>query len=595
MFTWLNLILISGLLRAEVLSPPSTSNIIEEVDDEESGDEKPIETKTVKLESKLFHSIVCTLNGVSEESKLTIYQVVRYISDKLKGRPFTIFDKENQELCKQAIKHFIKQLKILLLLKAEVSKNPTYNAQFLIAKEYARTMALSDLLVSCLAIDAKDIEATKRTLSENSEWNITITYALFNLEEQAKSVINLVNLNINDKSTKDNFTEAASQYAKVKASGQNYPRSENYFISFFGNEVLGAIKDVPEGQCLKKAIYLPKYKKWLLFHMDKKDKKIYQDSEIAYYSVLQKIQEMVTERISELQKANGIQLINPKFYEELDSDPNVSKVLIKIGPKKVTVGDLKRSIEKLRPNVNPDDLLAQYKQQGNPEYGKQLCLQALNFSVKLVIQSMIAEELNLHLDNEGLYQEYVKANEEIEFIRLLENLIKQEVTNNDIAEAFKLALADPEKKQTFSDTMKFRGIYLGLESKDILDRLKLRILHSDKESLEQFIKQLVLDYSIYPVSSEADLGQYSFNERRNKVTKMFGDFYELNTGSRVEDVKPNTFYFAISREKELYHLIFIKDVYKEDVTLDEKAPELEVSLVDKKIEDMLSKVTIHRK
>jgi hypothetical protein len=578
---------ILGLIHT---GPMPVVNSVKDEQGEEDDEEEVLQFKQQEGVTKnTVFGIGYTFAGTTYTDWITVYQFFNYIKEKLNNRPFTLLDKENQELFRQAVAYFERQSRIKAVILKMLASQPELASRYQAAQRTAEVLAKSDLLLSCIEVSKEELEELKEQLQKQQEISVVLTYAMVNTEDQANYILGFVDLGVNlSKTIKENFVEAASEYCKTKTLGGSYMASQNQLISVLGNEALTAVLSTNEGDCVK--VYLPKYKKWYVCYLDKKEKKVYSDSEVSYLGTLQKNQDLVTSKIGDLTNGGQIEVLKPKFYEELDSSADMNAIVVKVGEEKITVADVKRVIELLKPNVDVDALLAQYK--SDPEYRKQFCTQALNIAIRLVVSAIIAEENELHIKNSTLYQEYLKGKQEMEMERLLDLYAEKLTTRDQVMKEFEAGVQDPERRKYLTDTTKLKGFYLGLENKAILDKLKLILLDTqnknNNQNLLQKMKQLISDYSIYQVA-DGESNQ-KFDDRKRKIELSFGELYALSGGS-PDELKANSFYSSKVSDREVYHLVYLEDLYKEDVTISEWT-EIQKRAVQKIKDQLMSEVQL---
>ena len=82
-----------------------------------------------------------------------------------------------------------------------------------------------------------------------------------------------------------------------------------------------------------------------------------------------------------------------------------------------------------------------------------------------------------------------------------------------------------------------------------------------------------------------------FDDRRYRLEKTLGAFYDLVNGEKAGEIKSDSVYTATYPDKGLYALIYVTEVYKEDVTLAEYKKFIVDRLTKRQIDLELREVT----
>ena len=565
--------------------------------------QETVNFKQVNLKNSQVVGIQTKYKGITTETPLSIYQIFKFITKSLKGRALSLLDKENKDLLHQAINSFINKVKIKRIIGVMPD---TLKSQKRISID---DLAKSELWNALLQINDEDKANVRDKLGEGMRTGVSLTYALINKAEQARSIIDFVNLNVKDHSithsTRDSFVEVASEYSKIEVI--DYLLPNEYLGYTLGPEIIDEVAKVNEGNCNVEPIYLSKERKWIVFHIDKKQDINYSDNDIEHLALQEKRRDLIQDKINELKQSGQFKVLNKNFYEELDSDADTNRVLIQIGPKLLTVASLKHGIELLFPKTNADDLIRYYKQT-NPAYGKELCNQAIDYVAKIMIISILAEEEDLVEKNPDLYNEFKESLEYNDNESVLYTIMRSKVSDKDVMNEFNKLMSSSEFQGIIGEDTKVKGIYVVVKSKDILDRLKLRISSFKSKNttpgqMESLMTQLVSDYSIYADSTLDDKVKQSktmkiktddrahFDDRRYRLEKTLGAFYDLVNGEKAGEIKSDSVYTATYPDKGLYALIYVTEVYKEDVTLAEYKKFIVDRLTKRQIDLELREVT----
>lgn len=541
-----------------------------------------VEFQIVPMNLSDMLSLCLTVDGKGKPRILRIISANEIISvcfEISQGAPFPLSKNEVDQLFSAALTKIADYSIVYATVQSMAAKDPEKASQLKNLTKLAEVMTLSDLFMQLSYFPTDEDQPVER------EYSYVIYYALVNniaiAQDQLKTLPKLQGDPLS------NFQRLMSKYSKVQEMrGTQYTLEKD-----FGSEIASVISNLEPGGYVCQPI--PKLGKSIAVYL--KDKRHAPRSKLdtRLDFIRQARNDLVRDRVSDLNQSGELVLkktVN-KLWDEIsgakvavDSDP----VAI-IGDKEINLAYIKTVFEMLRPGISANEFFAQNKKQ-NPKYGREVVATLLNHLIRIFIEAR-EYELSGTDKNKDLYDVYF--NQKIARMSeiLFREWIRESITQEMRQERYVAILNNPDMADTLADPVKIKGLYLAVESPEILDTIKasiLKLMNSEApwDEVVKFFETLALDYSIYVQNGQ--VGDIKFDDRKYKAIKQFGNMQNILKGTGIEarsiyssSVGPDT--------SKLYFLVCVNEVYKQDVSLYEVLPEIDKILFEEKKSDLLAR------